>query len=541
MTFLAVLLLFAAAAHGLARWLNLPLIPLLLIAGAAIPRLIVVEIEVLQDALILGLTFLLFASGIELSPKRVGRQTGAAIRVGLVQFFALGTLGMIAAAAAGFDLVTSTYVGLVLAASSTLLAVALLRQRRQLFEPFGRLVLGVLLLQDILVILSIPLITGAPQGIARVALASAGTAALVAVAYVCARWVSPWVASLRSDGETLLLALLSVLFFFVGGAHLLALPLAVGAFLAGIAISPFPLRGIARGQLVPVSDFFTAMFFVALGGLLATPTPRELAIALGFAALIIVLTPLIVTVLTERAGFSARPALESGMLLAQTSELSLVLALNGLVLGQIEPGVFTIVVLVTVTTMVLTPFLSAERVILRLLHLHPMRGRHGGGDPPRGHVLLLGCGEGGLPMLETLITAGEDVFVIDDDPEVIARLQEGDVRCLRGDASDLEVLRAAGAEHARLISSTIRRPRDNELLLQRVREVPVLVRVFEDEDAEWARQHGAIPVVYSEAAADEFLAWFDRKHGPEREAAEVPAPGTAPPRRRKRDRRSPPV
>jgi Kef-type K+ transport system membrane component KefB len=510
---------------------------LLLIAGAAIPRLITVEFEVLQDALILGLTFLLFASGIELSPKRVGRQTRAAIRVGLVQFFTLGALGMIAATAAGFDLVTSTYLGLVLAASSTLLAVALLRQRRQLFEPFGRLVLGVLLLQDILVILSIPLVTGAPQGIGRVALASAGTAALVAVAYVCARWLTPWVASLRSDGETLLLALLSVLFFFVGSAHLLSLPLAVGAFLAGIAISPFPLRGIARGQLVPVGDFFTAMFFVALGGLLGTPTLRELAVALGFTALIIVLTPLIVTLITERAGFSARPALESGMLLAQTSELSLVLALNGLILGQIEPGVFTVVVLVTVITMVLTPFLSAERVILRLLHLHPVRGRHGRGEPPRDHVLLLGCGEGGMPMLETLITAGADVFVIDDDPEVIGRLQEGDVRCIRGDASDAEVLRAAGAEHARLISSTIRRPRDNELLLQLAREVPVLVRVFEDEDAEWAREHGAIPVVYSEAAAEEFLVWFDGKYG--RHARPTHDPDAPPPRRRRRDRQKP--
>jgi FlaA1/EpsC-like NDP-sugar epimerase len=332
-----------------------------------------------------------------------------------------------------------------------------------------------------------------------------------------------------------------VLFFFVGGAHLLALPLAVGAFLAGIAISPFPLRGIARGQLVPVGDFFMALFFVSLGGLLATPTPGELAIALGFTALILILTPLIVTVLTERAGFSARPALESGMLLAQTSELSLVLALNGLVLGQIAPSVFTIVVLVTVITMVLTPFLSAEMVILRLLRLHPLRLQWRAAEPPRGHVLLLGCGEGGMPLLETLITSGEDVVVIDDDPEVIARLREGDVRCLRGDASDPEVLRAAGADHARLISSTIRRPRDNARLLERAREVPILVRVFEDEDAEWARGYGAMPVVYSEAAAEEFLAWFDRKHGKDREASPPTDTNARPPRRRKQDRQQPPA
>lgn len=113
-----------------------------------------------------------------------------------------------------------------------------------------------------------------------------------------------------------------------------------------------------------------------------------------------------------------------------------------------------------------------------------------------------------MPLLETLLTTGQEVVVIDDDPEIIEQLRTGEIPCIRGDASDPEVLRFAGAGRARLISSTIRRPRDNEMLLRSVGGVPVLVRVFEDDDARWVESLGGTPILYSEEAAKEFSAWF---------------------------------
>ncbi len=104
--------------------------------------------------------------------------------------------------------------------------------------------------------------------------------------------------------------------------------------------------------------------------------------------------------------------------------------------------------------------------------------------------------------------------MVDDDPVVIDRLLEADVPCIRGDASDLEVLRRANADRARIISSTIRRPRDNRRLLEFARGVTVLVRVFDERDAGWIRELGGVPVVYSEAAAEEMLKWFDNVFTP---------------------------
>jgi CPA2 family monovalent cation:H+ antiporter-2 len=508
MTGFAILLVGAALAHAIARWTRIPVIPFLLIAGIALGRLGLLPAATLQDGLVLGLTFLLFVSGTELSPGRVREQRAAAVRVGVTQFLVLGGVGLSAAYLLGFDLLTSVYFGLALAASSTLLIVRLLQQRKQLFEPFGRLVVGVLLLQDLAIILFIPLLAGAPSGVLAVVAGFAGTSALVVLAYLCLRWVAPRLVAFRAEPETLLLLVLAFLFVFVGLADLLALPLAAGAFLAGVALSPFPVRGIIRGQLSSVADFFTAIFFLSLGGQLIGIGVRELLLAGVFALLVLLVTPPLVTGIALRTGFSTRPAVESGLLLAQTSEFSLVLALHGLVVGQISQEVFSILTLVTVATMMLTPFMATERTVRWLMRFGPRHSKVRAQQRPSGHILLLGCGTGGMPLLGSLLDAGEQVVVIDDDPEVVKRVRRRGVTCIRGDAAAPEVLTAAGAEHARLISSTIRRPRDNEALLGMARGVPVLVRVFEDEDAEWVDELGGTPILYSAAAGEDFLDWF---------------------------------
>jgi Kef-type K+ transport system membrane component KefB len=521
MTAIALLLAAAALGHGIARWLGLPTVPLLILSGAAVVSLAPVPGDVLQDALVLGLTFLLFVTGVELNPARVGGQRRAALRVGLLQFLTLAAAGFVAALAFGFRPHEATYLGLALTASSTLVVVRLLQRRQQMYEPLGRLVLGVLLLQDLLVIALVPLVVFLPFGLVAAGRATFGVFTLLLLAWATLRWVAPWLLRLASDEETLLLAVLGLLFVFITVARVLELPLVVGAFLAGVALSSFPVSGMVRGQVESVGDFFSAIFFTALGGLLSAPTGTQLLQAAGLSLVVLLITPLLVTAVAERAGFSARPGIEAGLLLSQTSELSLVVGLQGLVFGHIDGGVFTVIVLVTVVTMVLTPFITADRVVWRLMRLHPMRGGEPF-EPPDGHVLLLGTGETGMPLLETIVATGQQVLVIDDDPATIRRLREADIPCLRGDASDSEVLLRAGIGRAALILSTIRRPEDNRTVLRLAGSVPALVRVFDPADAAWIREMGGQPILYSQAAAEEFLRWFERTR---RAPAETDAQG----------------
>lgn len=511
---IAFLLAAAAAGLGLAQWLRVPALPLLLLAGAAADVLFEVPESIITDAVVLGVTFLVFVAGVELSPVRVGAQRAAAIRVGVIQFAGLGVAGLLVALPLGFDTTESLYLALALAASSTFVIVRLLQQRQQMFEPFARLVLGVLLLQDLLVILLIPVVTRLPAGPSATFIGIVNALALTGLALLCYRYVTRrLVAAFEHDHEKLLLVVLAVLFGFISFSTALGLPMVAGAFLAGIALSPFPVNGIVRAELASIASFFLAVLFTALGALLVLPSPGELLAALALAATVVLVTPPLVAFLAERTGLSARASIEGGLLLAQASEFSLVVGLQGMAEGQIGQEIFTVIALVVVLTMILTPFLGTDAVTWKLMRLHPLRRRPMPEPAPTQHVLLLGCGQSGMPLLETIVGAGRPVFVVDDDAAIVQGLREGDIACLRGDGSDPEVLHRAGAERARLIISTIRRASDNEAVLRAAPGVPTLVRVFDESAAARIRELGGTPVISAEAAADEFLEWYEQMYG----------------------------
>lgn len=505
----AALLAAAALAYALARALRAPPIPLLLIAGLVLSRLEPLDPEALGNALVLGVAFLLFIVGMELDPRRIRAQRAIALRVGVFQFLLLALLGFVISSLLGFGFVEASYIALALTASSTLVCVRLLQRRGQMFEPFGRLVLGVLLLQDALVLLAIPVVTELSDGLQNTLVSLASVAAIALTALVVRQWVAPLLLRIADDQELLMLTALSALFGFIGLAGLLDLPIVVGAFLSGVALSRFPVDGIIRADFAPIGDFFTAIFFTALGALVGVPGPVELMQALVLALVVILVTPPLVALLATRSGFPTKSAVEAGLLLAQTSEISLVIGLAGVFADFIEPETFTVIALVTLTTMLLTPLIATARVASFLTHLLVRGHEESRDDVPAGHVLLLGTGSTGMPLLEDLVLAGSDVVVVDDDPGVAARLEAAGVRTVLGDASDEQVLRRAGADRARVVSSTIRRPRDNEALLRVAAGIPTLVRVFDAGDARWVREHGGVPVVYSEASADNLMEWFE--------------------------------
>ena len=113
------------------------------------------------------------------------------------------------------------------------------------------------------------------------------------------------------------------------------------------------------------------------------------------------------------------------------------------------------------------------------------------------------------------------MFVIDDDPAVIAHLEINNIPCLRGDGSDPYVLAAAGADEARVVLCAMRRTVDAEKVLRELRgKVPVVVRVFEKAEADRIRRLGGRPVLNSAASARRFLDWL---------ATSGPAPRPSPP------------
>lgn len=525
MTELAILLFLAAIGHGIARATGIPVIPLLLGLGMLLSLAgfapgggggdVTAPGVQSHFVLELGLTVLVFASGIELNPQRFRRQRRSVAWVGLVQFFAMGLLGYGAALLFGFSEIESVYLGFAVSASSTVIVLRQLQISQQSFEAHGRMIVGVLLVQDALTIAVLIALTHFSQGPAWVATGYGWAVLLAVAAWLLQRRGSRWII-LRCGGdeEAMLLSVLMILFVFLGAAHFASLPLVCGAFLAGYSLSSFPVNGLVSGLLQSLTDFFRAIFFVTLGSLVTIPDAATVLVAFALALIVIVATPPLVAAVAKKTGFTRRTSIESGLLLAQTSEYSLVLGWAGVQMGHLRPEIFAVISLMAVITMTSTPLLARDQVARRLMSLYPQRRRGAAAAPATSltdHALILGLGSAGMWVLRPLQQAGLPILVIDDDPVVIAELQSKDIPCLRGDGADVNLLARAGANRARLIVASMRRVADAEKVLSHVEGAPVLVRVFEESEAARIRALGGIPVSTSEAAADAFCNWYQKR------------------------------
>jgi len=526
MNVFALLLLTAAFAYGVARWLKLPSLPLLIASGMALNLAGLIPADLGLGAtgddgdpqagaamrmLEFGLVFLVFASGVELAPRRFAGHTRTVLWVGTLQFAVFAAIGIATARwVVGFGWLESAYIGFGLAASSTIVVLRQLRMRQAMFEPFGRMVTGVLLLQDAALVVVIVVLSRISSGPGNLALGLGEALLLGGAAWLAQRRLIPaLVRKMKPDEESLLLWLVAVLFVFTGIAFALGLPPIVGAFAGGFAFSAFPLNGLVRGQLSSVNDFFHALFFVALGALVGVPSASQWGSALQFSLIVILLTPPLVTAIAEWRGMHTRSSIESGLLLAQSSEFSLLLGLSGLALGHVSAGGFEVLALTTMMTMTLTPFIGRETVARWLLPFHPFRRRVAVPESPKGHIVVLGFGKAGMWTVKPLRQAGEHVLVVDDDAVVCNELSGRGIEVLRGDGSDEHVLERAGAAKAKLVICSMRRFGDAIKVLELLKGVPVMVRVFEKSEAEAVERAGGIPIQNAEAAADTFMAWLN--------------------------------
>lgn len=518
MTAFTILMLAAALAFGLAKVFRLPPIPLLMLSGVglrALADLGATEIsdDLLQEMTQIGLAMLVFTAGVELSPRRMRGRTRPIVILAITQFFALGAAGFVTAVLLGYDLTNALYVGCALSASSTLVVVRQLQRRRQMFEPYGRLVLGVLLLQDVFIVLLMVALLKSTEGPWASILGVIKTIGIGIFALGMHRWFVPWVTqNLRLDDEELMLGALATLFIFAGMAYLLDIPFLVGAFFAGFALSAFPMNGLVRGMLGSLSGFFLALFFISIGAFLTLPSLEVLGHSLILIAVLVVVTITLVSIVTEALGYSTRAAIESGILLSQTSEFSLLLALTGLASGQINDELFSMIALITVTTMTFTPLIARDRVVWTLMKMHPRykRGEVRCGDMSD-HAVFLGFGRAGSRNLQTMQQNGIEVVVIDDDAGVIRKLIDEGIPCIQGDASDVDVLKRASCHRARIVLCSMRRSRDVEEVIRFLKNAPVkvVVNTFETAETERVKAIGGYPIETSRAAADSLLHWME--------------------------------
>lgn len=480
----------------LLRRLHLPPILAYILAGLLVGPLaglleVSHSVELFSE---LGVALLLFLVGLELSLARIRDVGRVAIVAGVLQVGVSTAGGAGLAMLLGFGGGEALLLGLALAFSSTVVVVKLLDRAGDLSTLHGRIAVGILLVQDVIVALALTLISGAGEGAGGAAAlvqglggAFLGLGLLSAVAAAAVRWVLPPVVRwCSSSPEALFVVGLAWCFAFIVGAEALHVSLELGAFVAGIALAQLRWAGELQRRVHPLVDFFLAVFFVALGIGMDLGAARTLWPAVvTLSAFILVGKPLLVAFLLARSGYGRRTAVLSGLALGQASEFGLVLtalAVGAGVAGQETLSLVGLVALVTIG--------GSAVLVPRSRRLHGMLEEGGylgilgpGGretEEPRersGHVVVVGMNTLGRLLVEALSHMGDHVVAVDTDAGKLEGLPADTVV---GSTDQLATLDAADATRARLVVSALQIEDANALLAWRCRSegVPVSVHAF---------------------------------------------------------------
>jgi len=351
---LGLLLLLAALAGKLARRVGLPAVLGYLLVGVAVspftPGYVAnrEQLAVLAD---IGVVLLLFEVGIEINPLRLARERRKLLLLSPLQVLITWVISAAVCVAFGMNVAGAAIVGLSIAMSSSVVVVNITRSRRRTTDPAtDEELLGWSLIQDLVGVTSaLVLFTVIGLG-GRSGLGSAlGVIAFVAIA-AAAAFLLPWLLR-RLQGEHDLFLLVSVASGLVLaglGSRYFGVPLALAAFIAGLAITESPVAAEARQRLLPFRDLFAVMFFVALGTVIDPSTiGGALPWLLLFIGLVVAAKVLVVWVLARLGGLAGR-SLQLAIGLGQVGEFSYVLgalALSaGLITKQVSAGLIGAVV-----------------------------------------------------------------------------------------------------------------------------------------------------------------------------------------------------
>lgn len=480
----------------IARVLKQPLVLAYIVAGIFIGPLglnLIRFPDMLNTFSELGVAFLLFMIGLELDLRRIREIGKASMVIGMGQIIFTALVSYILLTLFGISTVPSLYAAIALTFSSTIIVVKLLSEKRALNSLYGRLSIGILLVQDFVAILLLTVLAGigdAGEAVINAqiifTLAKGGIFFLLTI--LMSRYILPPIFSFlaRSD-ELLFLASVSWAFLFSIFAFTVGFSIEIGAFLAGIALASVPYNMEIAGRVKTLRDFFITIFFIALGTQITfAALSAHLGMFIGLSLFVLIGNPLIVMVLMGLLGYHRRTAFFVGVTVSQISEFSLILMAVGARLGHFSAEFVSVVTAIGVVTIGLSTYLfaNAERLYrllspaLRIFQRKNVQEEDSLRTPLSGHVILVGVHRIGKKILDSLLKLKVQVVVVDFDPKVVKTLRRKGIHVLYGDLSDSELLERLNIREARMIITTVPDTNDNLRLLQNLKRMDVKVPTY---------------------------------------------------------------
>lgn len=537
---LTIVILFATSLALVFRFFKQPAILAYLLTGVVIGPMGVFAIQnkdVFHSLGQIGITLLLFILGLELKVSELKTVGKTVLITGISQVVFTTVVGFLLSVLLGFSVVSSIYMAVALTFSSTIIIVKLLTDKKDLNSLYGKIAVGMLLVQDFVAIVLLILLSGVGSQAAGQTVSIWTILLLFLKIYAVFGWVIvlsktllPKILNKLAKNQELLF-LFSIAWAF-GFAALISSPLVgfsieIGGFLAGLALANSLEHYHIASRVRSLRDFFITIFFITLGmNMVFSEISSVLIPATIFSLYVLIGNPLIVMVILGMLGYKKRTGFMTGLTVAQISEFSMIVMFLGHKLGYVSQNAVSVVTVVGAVTFVvssfaithantlykyLSPFLSIfERKKAHEQEIHF--------DNVQNHVIIVGANRMGESIVDALVENKEEIIVVDFDPDVILRLKERKIQCLYGDISDNDIQDRINMDKARLIISTVPDVEDNLYLLETLRKInkKTLCVVFslESEDAGVLYKAGANYVVLPHLAGGRHLAKIlvDKRH-----------------------------
>ncbi|MBI2836649.1 MAG: cation:proton antiporter [Chloroflexi bacterium] len=499
--FIGFFVLLAAALVGgmIAHRLRQPMILGYLVIGAAVgPHALglVRDLSLIEFSATVGVALLMLTLGLEFSISQFRQVGKVGLWGGISQIVATGVLGFLAGVTLfRWTASQSVMFGLIISLSSTAVCLKVLMERGEMDSVHGRIMMSILILQDIsVVVMTIvtPLLGGPIDNLA-LALATAVAEAVIFVgaAIALGLWVLPWLMGRIGGVRSRELFLLTVLVMSLGAAlatQVFGLSAVFGAFVVGLVLRETRFGHQALAEVTPLRDIFATLFFVSLGMLLSPAFLLEnWAWVLVIVVFIILLKVVVVFGVIRSFGYNGRVAYLVGAGIFQVGEFGFILAQGGMNSGMVSEQFYSFIIASAIITMLLTPIsinLTARllpnmakvsdvmtrqepasggdkhhptNLVARFLsnvshRVSDVRTRQEPASPGQEHhVIIAGYGRIGQNIAQELQAAGVPYLVIDIDPERCADARENNIPCIYGDVSNPNVLLKADLDRATVL------------------------------------------------------------------------------------------
>lgn len=520
--FLAAGLVGGMVAHRLRQ----PVILGYLVIGVAVgPHALgwVGDLKMIEAAATIGVALLMFTLGLEISLAQLREVGKLGLWGGFIQVTATFGLGLLVGVILfQWPFSQAALFGLIISLSSTAVCLKILMERGELTSVQGRIMMALLIFQDISVVamvLILPLLGGVAGNVPlALALAVGKVVLFIGMTIVAGRWVLPWLMGRVGGVRARELFLLTVLVLCLGaaiGTQIFGLSIVFGAFLVGLVLRETRFVHQALAEITPLRDIFATLFFVSLGMLLDPFFLVEnwawVAIIVG---VIIILKLLVIFSLVRLFGRSTRIAFLTGAGLFQIGEFSFILAQGGINNGIISGHFYSVILASAIITMLLTPVSInlASRLFSKIART---------GDGKRmvarealpvsvsretiNRVVVAGYGRVGQNIAQGLQDAGIPYLVIDIDPERVSEARSSGRPRIYGDATNFRLLNKAGLDKARALVITYPDPMavvtTAKVALSINPELKVLARVHRAKEANILKGMGITELVSPEYEA----------------------------------------